>query len=110
MAVLFALLVVAVIAVAVVVAVRDPRAGLLEEPTSDRPPTTVPSGQLTGADLRAVRFPVVFRGYRPDDVEALLDRLSVQLDAPHSSPTASATDSTPETPTHQENVDEAPPA
>ncbi|WP_232676151.1 DivIVA domain-containing protein [Nocardioides sp. R-C-SC26] len=35
---------------------------------------------LTGEHLRRVRFPVVLRGYRMDDVDALLDRVARQLD------------------------------
>lgn len=91
MAVFFALMVVAVIAGAAVVAVRWPTAGQLPEPTTDQMPTLVPEAQLTAAHLAAVRFPVVVRGYRMEDVDALLGRLSDQLQ-------------------HQEPIDEAPQA
>ena len=47
----------------------------------DRPDAVVPAeGPLTGADLKAVRFSTVVRGYRASEVDALLDRLAAQLD------------------------------
>jgi DivIVA domain-containing protein len=47
----------------------------------DRPDAVVPADRaLTGADLRAVRFSTVVRGYRASEVDALLDRLASQLD------------------------------
>jgi len=47
----------------------------------DRPDVVVPAGRpLTGADLKAVRFSTVVRGYRASEVDALLDRLAAQLD------------------------------
>lgn len=50
----------------------------------DRPDVRVPSGRLSGADLRQVRFSTAVRGYRMDEVDALLSRLAAQLeeDAP----------------------------
>ena len=45
----------------------------------DRPDAGVPpTGRVTADDLRAVRFPVVLRGYRQADVDALLERLAAQ--------------------------------
>jgi DivIVA domain-containing protein len=47
----------------------------------DRPDAVVPTGRpLTGADLKAVRFSTVVRGYRASEVDALLERLATQLD------------------------------
>ena len=47
----------------------------------DRPDVVVPADRpLTGADLKAVRFSTVVRGYRASEVDALLDRLAAQLD------------------------------
>jgi DivIVA domain-containing protein len=47
----------------------------------DRPDAVVPAERpLTGADLKAVRFSPVVRGYRASEVDALLDRLAAQLD------------------------------
>ena len=82
MAVLFALLVVLVIAGAVVVAVRWPNAGVVADPSSDAPRAVLPEGRLGAAELRQVRFPIVFRGYRMSDVDALLDRLADQMTPP----------------------------
>jgi DivIVA domain-containing protein len=46
----------------------------------DRPDALVPGDRpLTGADLKAVRFSTVLRGYRASEVDALLDRLAAQL-------------------------------
>jgi DivIVA domain-containing protein len=47
----------------------------------DRPDVLVPADEaLTGATLRSVRFSVGVRGYRMDEVDALLARLAEQLD------------------------------
>lgn len=46
----------------------------------DRPDVKVPSGRLSGADLRRVRFSTAVRGYRMDEVDALLSRLAAQLE------------------------------
>ena len=47
----------------------------------DRSDAVVPADRpLTGADLKAVRFSTVVRGYRASEVDALLDRLATQLD------------------------------
>ena len=47
----------------------------------DRPDVLVPAGDdLTGDDLRRVRFDTVVRGYRMSEVDALLARLAAQLE------------------------------
>jgi DivIVA domain-containing protein len=47
----------------------------------DRPDAVVPADRpLTGADLEAVRFSTVLRGYRASEVDALLERLAAQID------------------------------
>jgi len=47
----------------------------------DRPDVLVPADEaLTGTTLRSVRFSVGVRGYRMDEVDALLARLAEQLD------------------------------
>lgn len=47
----------------------------------DRPDVLVPGNRPLGADdVRAVRFTTAFRGYRMEEVDALLDRLAAQLD------------------------------
>lgn len=75
----FAVLAVLVLGgVAVVAAGRG--APLFEE-HDDRPDVVVPpTGPLSAADLRRVRFPLAVRGYRMAEVDALLDRLADQLD------------------------------
>ncbi len=79
-------LVVLVLGAAVVVAAG--RGGGMQRVYDDRPDVLVPaSGPLTAQDVRNVRFSVGFRGYRMDEVDALLHRLIVQLeDEPHAEP------------------------
>jgi DivIVA domain-containing protein len=49
----------------------------------DRPDALVPDGRpLRSDDLRRVRFSLALRGYRMSEVDALLDRLATELDAP----------------------------
>jgi DivIVA domain-containing protein len=53
----------------------------LAEAYDDRPDVTVPpAGPLSADDLRRVRFPLAFRGYRMSEVDALLDRLAAERD------------------------------
>lgn len=76
----FAILVVLAMGGVAAVAVGRGEPMLDEHP--DRPDVLVPAARdLTGADLRAVRFPLALRGYRMADVDALLDRLAGQLAA-----------------------------
>ncbi|MGH3355081.1 MAG: DivIVA domain-containing protein [Nocardioidaceae bacterium] len=57
------------------------RGSALQRVYDDRPDSLVPADSaLTGRDLRAVRFSVGLRGYRMDEVDALLARLAEQLD------------------------------
>lgn len=53
--------------------------GLAEE-YGDRPDVAVPEGPLAADDVRAVRFTTAVRGYRMDEVDALLERLAAQLE------------------------------
>ncbi len=50
----------------------------------DRPDARVPAGELSGDDLRRVRFSLGVRGYRMSEVDTLLSRLADQLDAARS--------------------------
>lgn len=76
----FALIVVAVMGAVAVVATG--RGGSMAEVFDDRPDARVPAdGPLTAADLRRVRFSTALRGYRAAEVDALLDRLAVELEA-----------------------------
>lgn len=57
------------------------RGGALRPVYDDRPDVLVPADEpLSGATLRSVRFSVGLRGYRMDEVDALLARLAEQLD------------------------------
>lgn len=56
------------------------RWGQLADTHDDRPDVTVPSGRrLAAEDLRDVRLSTGLRGYRMDEVDALLDRLQSEL-------------------------------
>jgi len=43
-------------------------------------PTRLPAGEIAGADVRALRFQQVVRGYRMGEVDWVLDRLAEELD------------------------------
>ncbi len=96
MSVVFALLALVVVGAGVIVALKRPDAAVLTDPIHDRAVGSLPEGPLQAKDLRGVRFPVAFRGYRMEDVDALLSRLENQLEAPSAtavpaSPNVSAT-------------------
>lgn len=75
------LAILAVLVLGGVAAVAAGKGAPLAEEFGDRPDALVPAdGDLTGTDLRRVRFPLVLRGYRMAEVDALLDRLATQLD------------------------------
>ncbi len=74
------LLVLALGGVAVVAAGRGTP---MTDAYDDRPDAVVPAtGPLGADDLRRVRFSLAFRGYRMSEVDALLDRLAAERDAP----------------------------
>jgi len=56
------------------------RLGEFPATVTDTPQPHVPSGTLSGSDLRSLRFAVVPRGYSMQQVDELLDRISHQLD------------------------------
>ena len=75
----FGILVVLVLGAVAVVA--SGRGGSMAEVYDDRPDSRVPAdGPLTAQDLRRVRFSTAFRGYRMSEVDALLDRLALELE------------------------------
>ena len=75
----FAFLIVALLGAVAVVAAG--RGGAMVEVYDDRPDSRVQAdGPLTAEDVRRVRFSTAFRGYRMSEVDALLDRLAVELD------------------------------
>lgn len=47
----------------------------------DRPAPALPPGPLGAADVAGVRFSTALRGYRMDEVDAVLDRLREELAA-----------------------------
>ena len=55
--------------------------GELREAPPDRADLALPTGPLGASDLEAVRFPMVLRGYRMADVDAVLDRVGGELEA-----------------------------
>nr|WP_300143938.1 DivIVA domain-containing protein [Propionicimonas sp.] len=57
------------------------RLGEMPATVTDTPRPHVPTGELTGDDLRGLRFGVVTRGYSMQQVDELLDQLARQLDA-----------------------------
>lgn len=59
----------------VVATVAAGKVGFLP-PAETRLGATPPSGPLTAGDLRGVRFTLALRGYRMDEVDALLDRVA----------------------------------
>lgn len=75
----------AVVAVLVLGAIAVIAAGAgepLQPVHPDRPDRWVPADRsLTSQDVRQVRFAVGVRGYRMDEVDALLDRLADELEA-----------------------------
>lgn len=75
-----ALLVVVIIGATAVVA--SGRGGAMVPSHADRPDVLVPGDRdLSAQDLREVRFSLGLRGYRMDEVDALLRRLTMQLEA-----------------------------
>ncbi len=43
--------------------------------------TALPASDVTGADVEAVKFAQVFRGYKTSEVDWVLDRLGQELDS-----------------------------
>jgi len=81
-------------ATAVVATRADP---LLADAPPDRPDLALPPGPLTPADVAAVRFSLAPRGYRMDEVDAVLARLAAELADRDRRP--AATEPEPEPPT-----------
>jgi DivIVA domain-containing protein len=77
---LFAVVVVALMGVVAVVATG--RGGSMAEARPDRPDVLLAGTDrpLTAHDLREVRFSTALRGYRMEEVDALLDRLVAELE------------------------------
>lgn len=76
---LFAVLVVLALGGVAVVATGR-YGGALPPAYDDRPDVVLPPTPLSGEDLRRVRFPLALRGYRMEEVDALLARVARELD------------------------------
>lgn len=74
----------AVLVVAVLGGVAMVAAGRLDASLppayDDQPGVRLEDGPVTGEDLRAVQLPLAVRGYRMEQVDALLARLADQLE------------------------------
>jgi DivIVA domain-containing protein len=78
--ILMLLVLLAVVAVIAVVAVG--RGGSMPPAEPDRSPRgELPAGEVDRAAVDALRFTVGLRGYRMDEVDAVLDRLAAELEA-----------------------------
>jgi DivIVA domain-containing protein len=78
---LFAILI--VLALGGVAVVAAGRGAPLEQAYDDAPDSLVPAdGPISADDLRRIRFPIAFRGYRMAEVDALLDRLAEERETP----------------------------
>jgi len=76
----FAVLIVLLMGAVAVVAAG--RGGSMAEVYDDRPDARVQAeGPLTADDLRKVRFTTALRGYRMSEVDSLLERLAIELEA-----------------------------
>lgn len=74
------LLVLVLLAVGAVAAVVTGRvSGGLGPATSTRPYRGLPEGPVLASDVDAVRFSLGLRGYRMDEVDAVLDRLRDEI-------------------------------
>lgn len=76
----FAILI--VLALGAIAVVAAGRGTPMSPAYGDSPDALVPAdGPVTADDLRRVRFPLAFRGYRMAEVDALLERLAEEREA-----------------------------
>lgn len=80
MTVVFALLVLGIVVAGMVLVLKSPAPQV--PPVQPAAIAAHMPAPLSAADLRQVRFPVVFRGYRMDEVDALLAKLAAQMEPP----------------------------
>ena len=77
---LFAILI--VLALGAVAVVAAGRGTPMSPAYDDAPDSLVPQdGPVSAEDLRRIRFPLAFRGYRMAEVDALLERLAEEREA-----------------------------
>lgn len=88
--IVLALVVLLVLAGAAVLVLKNPFVAMTSSPAAEGQLALVisPNGQIDATALRTVKFPVVLRGYRQEDVDALLAQLAEQLQ--HTSTSAKA--------------------
>ena len=78
--VIWLLAIVAVVVLGGIAVVAAGAGGSMRRAYEDRPDVTVPADRpLSADDVRGVRFSVGVRGYRMDEVDALLDRVATEL-------------------------------
>ncbi|MFS3129046.1 DivIVA domain-containing protein [Nocardioides sp. Bht2] len=86
----------AVLALGAIAVVASGKGAPMREVTPDRPPLALEADTpITGQELREVRFSTAVRGYRMDEVDALLARLATQLEATSPKPIPGIVDETP---------------
>ena len=76
-----AYVVVGVLVVIAIALLAVGRLGELPPPSHDREPLDLPNAPVGAVDVDAVRFAVGLRGYRMDEVDEVLNRVSVDLTA-----------------------------
>ncbi|UYM06176.1 DivIVA domain-containing protein [Solicola gregarius] len=97
------IIIVAVLAAAFVVAARG--GVTITQAYDDRRDVTLPADRaLRGDDLRDVRFTVGFRGYRREEVDALLARLGAEMSV-RELPGEAPTPHDPEDPTARNTIE-----
>lgn len=76
----FVFMLAAIIVITVIALLAVGKLGELPDTTSDRAPLALPEDRvLTTTDVDSVRFNVGARGYRMDEVDVVLDRLSAEV-------------------------------
>jgi hypothetical protein len=76
----FVFMLAAIIVITVIALLAVGKLGELPDTTSDRAPLALPDDRvLTNTDVDSVRFNVGARGYRMDEVDVVLDRLSAEV-------------------------------
>ena len=71
--------VIAIVGIGLVALAGTRRLGQVDDPIHDRRVAELPADHLDAADLRALQFGVGLRGYRMDEVDEVLDRLTKEI-------------------------------
>ena len=76
----FVFILAAIVVITVIALLAVGKLGELPDTTSDRAPLALPDDRvLTNTDVDSVRFNVGARGYRMDEVDVVLDRISAEV-------------------------------